>query len=114
MFTRKRTRTLLTTLHARPRAQLRRLAYGRPRQALEPHRPAPWLFRGLAWCIGAIVAVLLGAAPLLALVEVRLGGLALGLAAWLLLAVMVCTFLAVTTRPTPLVLRRNLDAGDRT
>ena len=96
---------MLTTTRRRARTVLRRLAYGRPRRPLEPHRPAPWLLRGLAWHLGAMAAVLLGLAPLLALVDVQVSAAVLATVIWLLLGVLVCAFLAGATRPTPVVPR---------
>ena len=102
---------LTTRRHAPP--VIRKLAYGRPRHPLEPHRPAPWLLRGLAWYLGAVVAVLLGLAPLLALVDLQAGAAVLAVAVWLLVGVLVCGFLAGAARPTPIVPRDAQSGGRR-
>lgn len=103
---------MLPNLRPSARKNLRRLAYGRPRQPLEPHRPGPWLLRACAWMSAAVLCAVIGAVPTLAALDlpgvqdrIAAGIVLLGLFTALL------AWLAVQFRPTPVVLRDPEEEG---
>lgn len=83
-----------------------RIVRGRQRRYLEPHRPLPWLLRGLAWSLAATSCLLLSTLALI----IALGApmpMGSGIAAAGLVMAALALAIAVTAglaRPAPLVL----------
>jgi hypothetical protein len=105
-LSRRDCRVARSAVRGRRRAIVRRLAYGRPRRPLEPHRPAPWLLRGASWL--SITAAMLLFAPVPALVAIgrfeQVGVMLTIAATWLALGGVALRALAILVQPTPVVL----------